>query len=49
MSRAEQIIIGDRLITWRDVTAVARHGATLTLSDSAWARIDNAQAIVHQR
>ena len=48
MSRAEQIIIGDRLITWQDVTAVARHGATLTLSENAWARIDNAQAIVQR-
>lgn len=48
MSRAEQIIIGDRLVTWQDVTAVARHGATLTLSENAWARIDNAQAIVQR-
>jgi histidine ammonia-lyase len=28
------------------VVAVARHGATLVLSENAWARIDNAQAIV---
>jgi hypothetical protein len=28
MSRAEQIIIGDAQLTWQDVTAVARHGAT---------------------
>jgi histidine ammonia-lyase len=48
MSRAEQIIIGDRLVTWQDVAAVARHGATLTLSENAWARIDNAQAIVQR-
>ena len=48
MSRAEQIIIGDRLVTWQGVTAVARHGATLTLSENAWARIDNAQAIVQR-
>jgi histidine ammonia-lyase len=48
MSRAEQIIIGDAPVTWRDITAVARHGATLALSDSAWARIDNAQAIVQR-
>jgi histidine ammonia-lyase len=48
MSRAEQIIIGDRLVTWQDVTAVARHGATLTLSENAWGRIDNAQAIVQR-
>ena len=48
MSRAEQIIIGDAPVTWRDITAVARHGAQLTLSDSAWERIDNAQAIVQR-
>lgn len=46
MSRAEQIIIGDAQVTWQDVVAVARHGATLVLSENAWARIDNAQAIV---
>lgn len=48
MSRAEQIIIGEGPLSWRDVTAVARHGATLSLSEAAWARIDNAQAIVQR-
>ncbi|MEE4818561.1 histidine ammonia-lyase [Pseudomonas alliivorans] len=48
MSRAEQIVIGDASARWQDVVAVARHGAQLRLSDAAWARIDNAQAIVRQ-
>ncbi|MEE4913507.1 histidine ammonia-lyase [Pseudomonas alliivorans] len=48
MSRAEQIVIGDAPARWQDVVAVARHGAQLRLSDAAWARIDNAQAIVRQ-
>lgn len=46
MSRAEQIVIGESYVSWQDVVAVARHGAPLALSDHAWARIDNAQAIV---
>ncbi|RMT81083.1 histidine ammonia-lyase [Pseudomonas viridiflava] len=48
MSRAEQIVFGDAPARWQDVVAVARHGAPLVLSDAAWARIDNAQAIVRQ-
>ncbi|KPB72584.1 Histidine ammonia-lyase [Pseudomonas syringae pv. maculicola] len=48
MSRAEQIVIGEAPLGWQDVVAVARHGAPLRLSDAAWARIDNAQAIVQQ-
>ncbi|RRV09321.1 histidine ammonia-lyase [Pseudomonas sp. v388] len=48
MSRAEQILIDDAPLGWQDVVAVARHGAQLALSDSAWARIDNAQAIVRR-
>jgi len=48
MSRAEQIVIGDAPARWQDVVAVARHGAQLVLSDAAWTRIDNAQAIVRQ-
>ncbi|NAT57707.1 histidine ammonia-lyase [Pseudomonas syringae pv. actinidifoliorum] len=48
MSRAEQIVIGEAPSGWQDVVAVARHGAQLRLSDAAWARIDNAQAIVQQ-
>ncbi|WP_054992377.1 aromatic amino acid lyase, partial [Pseudomonas syringae pv. coryli] len=48
MSRAEQIVIGEAPAGWQDVVAVARHGAKLVLSDAAWARIDNAQAIVQR-
>ncbi|KPW81006.1 Histidine ammonia-lyase [Pseudomonas syringae pv. coriandricola] len=48
MSRAEQIVIGEAPLGWQDVVTVARHGAQLLLSDAAWARIDNAQAIVQQ-
>ncbi|WP_025995362.1 HAL/PAL/TAL family ammonia-lyase [Pseudomonas viridiflava] len=48
MSRAEQIVIGDAPARWLDVVAVARHGAQLMLSEAAWARVDNAQAIVRQ-
>ncbi|WP_032633068.1 HAL/PAL/TAL family ammonia-lyase [Pseudomonas syringae] len=48
MSRAAQIVIGEASLGWQDVVAVARHGAQLRLSDAAWARIDNAQAIVQQ-
>ncbi|KPX98105.1 Histidine ammonia-lyase [Pseudomonas savastanoi pv. nerii] len=48
MSRAEQIVIGEAPLGWQDVVAVARHEAQLVLSDAAWARIDNAQAIVQQ-
>ncbi|EPF68908.1 histidine ammonia-lyase [Pseudomonas syringae pv. syringae] len=48
MSRAEQIVIGEAPAGWQDVVAVARHGAKLALSDAAWARIDNAQAIVQR-
>jgi histidine ammonia-lyase len=48
MLRAEQIIIGDAPLRWQDVVAVARHGARVELSASAWARIDNAQGIVQR-
>ena len=48
MSRAEPIIINDTPLGWRDVVATARHGAPLGLSVQAWARIDNAQAIVQR-
>jgi histidine ammonia-lyase len=48
MLRAEQIIIGDAPLHWQDVVAVARHGARVELSASAWARIDNAQGIVQR-
>ncbi|MBD8496017.1 HAL/PAL/TAL family ammonia-lyase [Pseudomonas syringae] len=46
MSRAQQILIGDSAVTWQEVVAVAREAAPLALSAAAWARIDNAQAIV---
>lgn len=48
MSQAEKIVIADAPLGWQDVVAVARHGAQLGLSAQAWARIDNAQAIVRQ-
>jgi histidine ammonia-lyase len=35
-------------LRWHDVVAVARYQAPLKLSDAAWARIDNAQAIVQK-
>ncbi|CAI1809662.1 histidine ammonia-lyase [Serratia proteamaculans] len=35
-------------LCWQDVVAVARYQAPLSLSDAAWARIDNAQAIVQK-
>ncbi|WP_339529399.1 histidine ammonia-lyase [Pseudomonas mucidolens] len=48
MSQAGKIIIADAPLRWRDVVAVARHGALLELSGQAWARIDNAQSIVQR-
>jgi histidine ammonia-lyase len=39
------VVVLDRGWTWPDVTAVA-HGAPLSLSGAAWARIDHASAIV---
>ncbi|MBX8495351.1 histidine ammonia-lyase [Pseudomonas cichorii] len=48
MQRAEQIVFGDAPTGWQDVVAVARDGAHLMLSERAWARIDNAQAIVQR-
>ncbi|WP_213875638.1 histidine ammonia-lyase [Pseudomonas sp. dw_358] len=44
----QKVVIGDALLRWQDVVAVARHGAVLELSEAAWARIDNAQAIVQR-
>ncbi|MEX3242475.1 histidine ammonia-lyase [Serratia quinivorans] len=35
-------------LRWQDVVAVARYQAPLNLSDAAWTRIDNAQAIVQK-
>ncbi|OLF56635.1 histidine ammonia-lyase [Pseudomonas chlororaphis] len=48
MSLAEKIVIADAPLRWQDVVAVARHGAQLELAAQAWARIDNAQAIVQR-
>ncbi|WP_166363103.1 HAL/PAL/TAL family ammonia-lyase [Pseudomonas akapageensis] len=48
MSIVEKIIIADAPVRWQDVVAVARHGAKLELAPSAWARIENAQAIVQR-
>jgi len=48
MSQPTKITIADTPLRWQDVVAVARHGAVLELSGQAWARIDNAQAIVQR-
>lgn len=41
-----EVVIDSQPLRWQDVTAVARHRAPLSLSAAAWARIENAQAIV---
>lgn len=46
--KAETVVITDAPVRWQDVVAVARHGARLELSAQAWARIENAQAIVQR-
>ncbi|MDH4570274.1 histidine ammonia-lyase [Pseudomonas sp. BN414] len=46
MSLPEKVLLGDSPLNWRQVVAVARHGARLELAPSAWARIDNARGIV---
>ena len=48
MLLAENVVIADARLRWQDVVAVARLGARLELSSQAWARIDNAQAIVQR-
>ncbi|WP_371920091.1 histidine ammonia-lyase [Pseudomonas sp. F(2018)] len=48
MPYPESVLLGDAPLTWRQVVAVARHGAPLALSPAAWARIDNARAIVER-
>ncbi|WP_416422019.1 histidine ammonia-lyase [Pseudomonas sp. App30] len=48
MLLAENVVIADARLRWQDVVAVARFGARLELSPQAWARIDNAQAIVQR-
>jgi len=44
----QKVVIADAPLCWQDIVAVARHGASLELSYSAWARIENAQAIVRR-
>ncbi|WP_137820715.1 histidine ammonia-lyase [Pseudomonas sp. 2FG] len=48
MSSAEKVVLGNGPLRWQDVVAVARYGAQLELSPSAWARIDNARGIVER-
>ncbi|WP_271409585.1 HAL/PAL/TAL family ammonia-lyase [Pseudomonas sp. Q1-7] len=48
MSVPEKVLLGDTPLTWREVVAVARHGARLELTPAAWARIDNARGIVER-
>ncbi|QKJ86512.1 Histidine ammonia-lyase [Paramixta manurensis] len=43
---AQQVVWGDAPLRWQDVVAVARHGALLALSDTAWRRIGQAREIV---
>ncbi|MHA6310719.1 HAL/PAL/TAL family ammonia-lyase [Pantoea sp. S-LA4] len=43
---SQTIVWGDTPLQWRDVVQVARQGATLTLSDSAWQRIAQGREIV---
>jgi len=44
----DKVVIADAPLRWQDIVAVARHGARLELSYSAWARIENAQGIVRR-
>ncbi|MDH4554680.1 histidine ammonia-lyase [Pseudomonas sp. BN417] len=48
MSLPEKVLLGDTPLNWRQVVAVARHGARLELTPAAWARIDNARGIVER-
>lgn len=48
MHYPSSVILDNQPLCWQDVVAVARHHAPLSLSDTAWARIDNAQAIVQK-
>ncbi|MGB8663481.1 MAG: histidine ammonia-lyase [Serratia inhibens] len=48
MHYPSSVVIDSQPLRWQDVVAVARHQAPLSLSDAAWARIENAQAIVQQ-
>ncbi len=42
------VTLGDIPLGWRELVAVARDNAPLTLSEPAWARIRNARAIVER-
>lgn len=42
------VLWGDSPLRWQAVVQVARHGATLTLSDAAWQRIARGRDIVEQ-
>lgn len=46
MNSQAEIVIGDGAADWQQVVAVARQRQPLRLSDSAWARIDEARAAV---
>ena len=48
MHYPSSVVIDSQPLRWQDVVAVAHHQAPLSLSDAAWARIENAQAIVQQ-
>ncbi|QUY49118.1 histidine ammonia-lyase [Serratia plymuthica] len=48
MHYPSSVVIDCQPLRWQDVVAVARHRAPISLSDAAWARIENAQAIVRQ-
>ena len=48
MTSISPIIIGNGPLRWQEVVAVARQGAPLELAPAAWARIDNARAIVER-
>lgn len=42
----QTLVWGDGPLKWQALVQVARHGATLTLSDSAWQRIAQSREIV---
>ncbi|MCP1105856.1 histidine ammonia-lyase [Serratia nevei] len=48
MNYPASVRIDSQPLHWQDIVAVARYRAPLSLSDAAWARIDNAQAIVQR-
>ncbi|MGH8352208.1 MAG: histidine ammonia-lyase [Pseudomonas sp.] len=48
MTSISPIIIGNAPLHWQEVVAVARHNAPLELAPQAWARIENARAIVER-